>query len=186
MTAYKIQPERAFALDDVVEPAKRSRARTICASSAGKFAWLRMDVCATMRGPSGTKVERVTSSTSVVDICREFAAQYMNLQEFFGVLCLDSGQKPIGFAVVSVGGVASAPVDVRILFKPVLLSTAAAMIITHNHPSGNPQPSQDDIELTRRILNGAKLLGVQLLDHVIVAEKESFSFLDSGLLTSMR
>lgn len=179
-TPYKIAPERVVLAE--VEPAKRDRARGACASSVGKFAWLRMEVCVSRRGPSGTKKSKITSSADVVEICREFAEQYMNLQEFFGVLCLDNRQQPIGFAVVAVGGAAMTQVDTKIVFKPVLLSTAVAMIVTHNHPSGDPSPSPDDVTLTKRLSEAARLLGVQLLDHVIVAESGSFSFLDAGLM----
>jgi len=135
-----------------------------------------------VRGPSGTKTSKVASSTDVVEICREFAEKYMNLQEFFGVLCLDSRQQPLGFAVISVGGASSTQVDPKIVFKPVLLSTATAMVVVHNHPSGDPSPSQDDVVLTKRLVDGAKLLGIQLLDHLIVAEQAHFSFLDAGLM----
>jgi DNA repair protein RadC len=180
---YKVEPERVFLGDaDPKKRSERAQARTTCASAVGKFAWLRIDVCATQRGPAVTKKDKVTTSVDAVDICREFAARYMNLQEFFGVLCLDARQQPIGFAVVSVGGASFAAVDTKIVFKPVLLSTAAAMIVTHNHPSGEASPSPEDVTLTQRIASGARILGVQLLDHIVVAEKGHFSFLDSGLM----
>lgn len=180
--AYSYKPERITLSDADVPKAVRTRARSACASSVGKFAWLRMDVCASWRSGPKPRTEKIVSSVSVVEIIREFAAEYMNLREFFGVLCLDNRGAPIGFAVISVGGTSSTAVDPKILFKPVLLSTASSMIVTHNHPSGIPEPSQDDIALTERISQGAKLLGLQLLDHVIIAEGKSFSFLDHGLL----
>jgi DNA repair protein RadC len=178
---YDTTPEKIF-LADVDAPA-RARFKQSCASSHAKWLWLRMELCATLRTTPKAAREKVADSSDVVAICRAFAAQYMNLQEFFGVLCLDSANKPVGFAVVSLGGVASAPVDLRIVFKPVLLSTAAAFIVTHNHPSGNPLPSPEDVALTQRISKAAAFIGLRCLDHIIVTEDASYSFLEAGLMT---
>lgn len=181
MTKYKLAPERIVLAE--AEAPVRSRFKQSCASANAKWLWLRMDVCATRRPVPKAARDKVASSGDVVEICRAFAAQYMNLQEFFGVLCLDAALQPVGFAVVSVGGVDVASVDLRIVFKPVLLSTAAAFIVTHNHPSGNAKPSAEDVALTERIRKAAAFIGLRCLDHIIVTQDSSFSFLDAGMMT---
>jgi DNA repair protein RadC len=160
----------------------RAKARSSCTSAHGKWLWLEMEVCAHWTDAPAPVRGQVTSSAEVIEICRAFAERYMNLQEFFGVLCLSARMKPVGFAIISVGAMDAAVVDMRVLFKPVLLSNSAAFIATHNHPSGDPSPSPEDMVLTTKMVSAAALLGVRLLDHVIVAEKGHFSFLDSGLL----
>ena len=179
---YATRPERII-MAAVEPPAKRASARNACASGTGKFAWLRMDVCARWRDAPALKTQKIASSMDAVAICREFALEYMNLKEFFGVLCLDAKQHPIGFAVISVGGTTTSLVEMGQVFKPVMLSTAVAMIVVHNHPSGDPTPSAEDVALTKRLMSAARLLGVDLLDHLIVTDRGGhFSFLDSGLM----
>jgi DNA repair protein RadC len=88
----------------------------------------------------------------------------------------------IGMEVVSVGSLTASVVTARELFKSAILASAAAVIISHNHPSGDPTPSQDDIRLTERISKAGELLGVKLLDHVIIGELGHYSFSDAGRL----
>lgn len=72
------------------------------------------------------------------------------------------------------------PADV---LRPLLLNACSGAIVVHNHPSGDPTPSRDDIELTDRIVRGANVLGLRLVDHLIVGAEGYFSFLDGGLLS---
>jgi DNA repair protein RadC len=88
----------------------------------------------------------------------------------------------IGMEVVSVGSLTASVVTARELFKSAILASAAAVIISHNHPSGDPTPSQDDIRLTERISKAGELLGIKLLDHVIIGELGHYSFSDAGRL----
>jgi DNA repair protein RadC len=88
----------------------------------------------------------------------------------------------IGMEVVSVGSLTASLVTARELFKSAILASAAALIISHNHPSGDPTPSQDDIRLTERISKAGELLGIKLLDHVIIGELGHYSFSDAGRL----
>lgn len=145
-----------------------------------------MDLCAHWRDAPRKSLPPVKSSEDVAKICREFAQKYMLIQEFFGVLCMNQANQPIGFATVSVGGMASAAVDARIVLKLPLLANATTFIVTHNHPSGKAEASADDVELTKRLSDGARLLGLRLLDHIIVADgPEGFvwtSMADAGLL----
>src|SRR5215475_15865765 len=105
-------------------------------------------------------------------------------REHFLVLLLDQKNKVIGINTVSVGSLTASVVHPRECFKPAILSNAAAIILAHNHPSGAPQPSQEDRVLTVRLVAAGKLLGISVLDHVIIGDGTSayFSFADEGLL----
>ena len=105
-------------------------------------------------------------------------------REHFVVLMLDQKNKIIGINTVSVGSLTASVVHSREVFKPAILSNAAALILAHNHPSGAPQPSQEDRVLTVRLVAAGKLLGISVLDHVIIGDGTSayFSFADEGLL----
>jgi len=105
-------------------------------------------------------------------------------REHFGVLLLSQKNNVIGVNTVSVGSLTASVVHPREVFKPAILSNAAAIILAHNHPSGQPQPSQEDRVLTVRLVAAGKLLGISVLDHVIIGDGTSayFSFADEGLL----
>ena len=105
-------------------------------------------------------------------------------REHFVVLMLDQKNKVIGFHTVSIGSLTASIVHPREVFKPAMLSNAAALILAHNHPSGQPQPSQEDRTLTVRLVAAGKLLGMAILDHIIIGDGTSayFSFADEGLL----
>ena len=105
-------------------------------------------------------------------------------REYFLVLMLDQKNKIIGINTVSVGSLTASVVHPREVFKPAILSNAANILLAHNHPSGQPQPSQEDRVLTVRLVAAGKLLGISVLDHVIIGDGTSayFSFADEGLL----
>jgi DNA repair protein RadC len=88
----------------------------------------------------------------------------------------------IGLEVVSVGTLTASLAHSREIFKGAILANAANIVLAHNHPSGNPSPSAEDIQLTRRLAEAGRLLGIQLLDHLIVTEKETYSFKAAGTL----
>jgi len=83
---------------------------------------------------------------------------------------LDTKHKVIGINTVSIGNLNSCLVHPREVFKPAILSNTAAIILGHNHPSGDTKPSNEDIEITRRIAEAGKLLSISVLDHIIVGE----------------
>ena len=91
-------------------------------------------------------------------------------REHFGVICLDTKNQPTHIMTVSVGTLNSSMVHPREVFKVAILSNSASVILFHNHPSGNPEPSQTDLELTRRIIEAGLILGINVMDHVIVGE----------------
>jgi DNA repair protein RadC len=85
-------------------------------------------------------------------------------------ISLDSKNRPLHIHTVSIGSLNAAVVHPREVFKAAILANAACIALAHNHPSGDPSPSREDIEITKRIKECAELLGIQLLDHVIVGD----------------
>lgn len=88
--------------------------------------------------------------------------------EHFGVVMLDVRKRVIGTLEVSAGCLTASMVHPREVFGPAIVHKAAALIVYHNHPSGDPEPSAEDIALTRRLTGGGALLGIEVIDHVVV------------------
>ena len=103
-------------------------------------------------------------------------------KEHFMALHLSSKNHLLCLDLVSVGSLCAAIVHPREVFKSALLSSAAALIFVHNHPSGDPSPSREDEELTKRLQQAGELLGIRVLDHLILGNDRYFSFADRGLL----
>lgn len=106
----------------------------------------------------------------------------INIFESFYIVLLNAANKVKGFARISQGGINGTPADMRLIAKYAVESLATAIIITHNHPSGNTTPSRADENLTHNIDKAMKLFDIKLIDHIIVADNSYFSFADSGLL----
>jgi len=100
------------------------------------------------------------------------------------VVLLDQKHKAIGLHTVSIGTLTASLVHPREVFKPAILANAAALLVAHNHPSGEPTPSAEDKALTTRLVEAGKVLGIPVLDHIIVGDGTAthFSFADHGLL----
>ncbi len=103
--------------------------------------------------------------------------------EEFWMLFLNRANRVLARERLSIGGQSGTIVDAKILFRKALEHHAAAVILCHNHPSGNLQPSPADIQLTKKLLQAGKTLDIAVLDHLIVAGKKCFSFADEGLLS---
>ena len=106
-------------------------------------------------------------------------------REHFGLLCLNNKNRLLGYHEVSVGTLTAAMVHPREVFRAAILAGAAALILVHNHPSGEPMPSPEDQEITRRLDKCAELFGIHILDHVIIGAGSGrfYSFATAGLLT---
>lgn len=102
--------------------------------------------------------------------------------EEFWMLLLNRSNKIIDKIKVSQGGVGGTVIDVKLILKTALENLASAMILCHNHPSGNLNPSQADIDITRKLKAGTEMMDIRLLDHIIVTDHSYFSFLDEGIL----
>jgi len=105
-------------------------------------------------------------------------------REHFRVAMLDQKHKVIGINTVSMGSLTASVVHPREVMKPAILSNAAALLCCHNHPSGAPQPSQEDRALTKRLVDAGQLLGIHVIDHIILGDGSEtyYSFADEGLL----
>jgi DNA repair protein RadC len=102
-------------------------------------------------------------------------------REQFRVVLLDAKNHVLGVRVVSVGSLSSSIVHPREIFKEAIARSSAAVILVHNHPSGDPTPSQEDVEVTRRLIEEGRLLGIEVLDHVVVGDNRYVSFKEKGI-----
>ncbi|HLN21827.1 MAG TPA: DNA repair protein RadC [Bacteroidales bacterium] len=102
--------------------------------------------------------------------------------EEFWVLFLNRSNKVIGRMKLSQGGISGTVTDVRLIMKRAVDCLASGIIVCHNHPSGNLNPSDSDSNITKKIKDAGNLLEIQLLDHLIIADKEYYSFADNGML----
>lgn len=122
----------------------------------------------------------VDSALKVVEL---FGSLGKESKESFITCHLDNKNRLIAIETVSVGSLTASIVHPREVFKSALLSSAAAIVAVHNHPSGDPEPSREDLDITRRLKEGAELLGIRFLDHVIIGRDGRFvSLADRGLL----
>jgi DNA repair protein RadC len=103
-------------------------------------------------------------------------------KELFLVVLLDARHRVLRDEVVSEGSLTSSIVHPREVFAPAVRESAGAVVFVHNHPSGDPRPSDEDVAVTRRLLHASELLGIRVLDHVIVGDGEYASFKEAGLL----
>jgi len=101
-------------------------------------------------------------------------------KEVFCVLLLDAKHRKLREARISEGSLTASIVHPREVFAPAVRESAAALILVHNHPSGDPSPSPEDVELTRRLRQAGEIVGIRVLDHVIVGAEHHFSFVDAG------
>ncbi len=102
--------------------------------------------------------------------------------EEFWVLFLDRANKIIDKQRTSQGGVSGTVIDIRMILKQAIEKLASGIILCHNHPSGNPQPSKSDIDITRKLKEAAGFMDINVLDHIIVTDGEYFSFVDESLM----
>ena len=100
-------------------------------------------------------------------------------REQFWALMLDTKNSLIGVSLISQGSLSSAVVHPREVLKAAILLSAAAIVVLHNHPSGDPVPSSEERECTNRLAEACKVVGIKLLDHVVVGEADYFSFADT-------
>lgn len=127
-----------------------------------------------------TERKKITSSQDVMDIFQPLLGDL--LHEEFWILFLNRANRVINKQQISVGGMSGTVADPRMIFKAALDQKAVSIILCHNHPSGNNQPSQSDIQLTRNLFEAGKVLEIMVLDHLIITQGSFYSFADEGLL----
>ncbi|MDB9932804.1 DNA repair protein RadC [Flavobacteriales bacterium] len=102
--------------------------------------------------------------------------------EEFWIVLLSRANKIIGKQLIGRGGISETTADIKLIFKKSIESLASAIILAHNHPSGNLKPSQSDLNLTKKIKDAAKLFDISILDHLIIGDGNYYSFNDEGVL----
>ena len=120
---------------------------------------------------------------SSTDVARYFMPRLRDMRkEIFLVLLLDARNKLIRGVTVSVGSLTASIVHPREVFKPAILASAASVIFVHNHPSGDPTPSQDDLKITAQLVDAGQMMDIKVLDHIIVGNKSFTSMAGKGLI----
>src|ERR1035437_3735186 len=125
-----------------------------------------------------TEPTKVSSSKDSVDFFRKIWSARMQYIEEFYILLLNRSNRIIGYLKVSEGCCAGTVVDPKIIFQGALKSNAQAIIMCHNHPSGNLKPSDADIQLTKKVRDAGLMMEIPVLDHVILTYEGYFSFAD--------
>lgn len=122
---------------------------------------------------------RFTAPSQVFDT---FSFLMKETKEMFLTLHLDGKNRIIVMDLVSIGSLNQSIVHPREVFKTACLSNAAALILIHQHPTGDPSPSSEDIAITRRLKEAGEIMGIKILDHIIIGQDEYLSFVERGLL----
>ena len=138
-----------------------------------------------VKEPSLYSTEPITAPEDVLKVVAKELATYD--REVFAVLNLKSNGQVINLNICSMGTLYASMVSPREVFKSSILSNAASFICLHNHPSGNPEPSEEDIKATKRLLQCGRMMDIRLLDHVIVAAESGrmYSFRNEGILDQL-
>ena len=103
-------------------------------------------------------------------------------KEYFKVLFLNQANQVLGYTLISEGGITETSVDVRVILQAALLTNSVAIILAHNHPSGNLKPSRQDMEITKQVKDAARLMRITVIDHLILTDAGYYSFSDEGQL----
>lgn len=132
------------------------------------------------RADEGRKKDSIMSSSSAASFLIPLLQD--KTHEVFCVLYLNNASRLIHYELLSSGGVTATVVDIKMILKNAIQLLASTIIVAHNHPSGNLTPSKSDLDLTEKIKQGAKAVDIKLVDHIIVAENQYYSFADEGKL----
>lgn len=121
--------------------------------------------------------------TSPEDVAKIFIPLLKDeIKEHFFVLCLNSANKIIKYENISIGNLNSSVVHPREVFKVAIDNNSANIIVLHNHPSGNLEPSNEDISITKKLVESGKILGIEIFDHIIIAGNQYLSFVEKRLI----
>ena len=132
--------------------------------------------------PYQDRLQITSSSTAYEILLASWDENRLELVEQFKILLLDQKNNCLAVSSISSGGISSCTADPKIIFATALKAGASAIILAHNHPSGNLQPSEADKSLTLKLKDGGRLLDIAVLDHLIVTPRNYRSFADDGLM----
>ncbi len=144
--------------------------KLLAAAELGRRLWPDGDATPLVRGPE-----------SVYELCRDIRGT--NREHFVGFY-LNSRNQVLRREIISIGSLNASIVHPREVFAPAIAVSAASLVLAHNHPSGDPTPSEEDLAITRRLLEAGRIIGIDVLDHVIVARESYASFKERRLLRS--
>lgn len=116
---------------------------------------------------------KITSPGDVVVIGKEFMRIHEEPEEYMYMICMNTKNKVIGVFEISHGTVNTSLVSPREVFQKALLANAVSIILMHNHPSGDSKASREDVEVTKRVAEAGKIIGIELLDHIIIGDQYS-------------
>lgn len=116
------------------------------------------------------------------DVYRELRDIRDHKKEHFVIFFLDSRNQEIKREVISVGSLNANLVHPREVFEPAVKNLAAQVILAHNHPSGDPEPSEEDLEINKRLVEAGKILGIEVIDHIIITKDRFISFKEKGII----
>jgi DNA repair protein RadC len=157
---------------------------TVCEGSSGKEPAKRVSIVSIKMMREGSMlydVRKICSPADAVELGRRFLEDAD--REQLVVCCLDTKNQPQSVNVASVGSLNSSIVHPREVFKAAILSNAASILIFHNHPSGDPAPSNEDISITKRLKEAGKLMGIELLDHIVIGSEGRYcSLKEKGIV----
>lgn len=125
---------------------------------------------------------KISEPETAIKLLRTIYSDLDDDQEHFTFLALNKRNSVTGYKVCFSGGQSEALVDAKVLFRNALLLGASALILCHNHPSGRTEPSREDIDLTKKLREGASILGLVILDHLILTKESYLSFRETGLI----
>ena len=103
-------------------------------------------------------------------------------KEHFKLILLNARNKMLGISTISIGSLNASIVHPREVFKDAIVHSAYSVVLAHNHPSGDPEPSEDDLTITKRFIEAGKILGIEVIDHIIISKNGFFSFKEKGLI----
>ena len=125
---------------------------------------------------------KISQSKDVADYIRQVYPVEISIREAMVVLYLNNSNRTVGWSIASIGGITGTIVDVRLVLRDALLTQATSLVLIHNHPSSNLNPSPADISITQKVKKAAELIDVRLMDHLILSEDAYYSFADEGKL----
>ena len=125
---------------------------------------------------------KISSTQDAYNVIKQFYADDIEIYESFFLLLLNIANNTIGYVKISQGGTVGTLIDFKIIAKYAIDGLASSVILAHNHPSGNTNPSEADRAVTRKIKEGLKLFEITVLDHIILTSESYFSFRDEGII----
>lgn len=128
------------------------------------------------------KLPKVMSSDDTVNHLRTVWSPHVDRIEEFMILCLNRANRVLGYSKISSGGLSGTVADPKVIFQIALKTNASSIILAHNHPSGNLKPSENDVQLTRKLQKAGVYLDLTVLDHIILSSNGYLSFADAGFL----